>query len=172
MKRKKKKWHQVPWTPFVEVPVSADARLQQLDPPSAMFINSRYQVTVYQREADPPFGTIAHLSFRTLDRSPWHDWRDMQRLKNEICGPECDAVEIYPAESKLVDSANQYHLFVFKDYKLPFGFSERLVGDGAWEKSRQRGFPKGERPADCLNAAEYDARVRAALTQKETSDHE
>lgn len=52
-----------------------------------------------------------------------HDWRDMQTIKNVLCGEECQAVEIYPAESELIDTANNFHLWVFLDgYKLPFGF--------------------------------------------------
>ena len=109
---------------------------------------------------------MAHLSFKVHDKQAHHDWRDIQRLKNEICGAECDAVEIYPAESKLVDSANQYHLFVFKDYKLPFGFQERLVGDGAWGNSVQRPFPPDARPADCLTPEQYQAAVDAAVARK------
>jgi hypothetical protein len=36
-----------------------------------------------------------------------HDWRDLQRIKNQLVGPECEAVELYPAESRKVDTANQ-----------------------------------------------------------------
>ncbi len=73
-------------------------------------------------------GNYVHLSIRRVDRSPIRDWRHMQQIKNEILGPEAEAVELYPAESRLVDTANQYHLWC----KLPgqqfeFGFTSRLV---------------------------------------------
>jgi hypothetical protein len=134
-----------------------------LDPPAAIFRNSRYQVTVYVGAPVEPFGEIAHLSFKVHDRQPWHDWRDMQRIKNELCGPECEAVEVFPAESRLVDSANQYHLFVFQSYTLPFGFRERLVGDADWQQSKQRPFPADARPADCMSAEDYDAALQRAI---------
>lgn len=162
MKRKKTDWSRVPWTPFKETPLPDDA-IARLDMPTHMLINSRYQVAVYLRGELPPFGHIVHLSIKVHDKQAHHDWRDLQRIKNEICGPECDAVEIYPAESKLVDTANQYHLTVFRDYKLPFGFQSRLVGDGKWDKSVQRAWPRGLRPADCLTPEEYQEAVNQAI---------
>ena len=169
-KRKKTDWSKVPWTPFREC-VLPDDPINAMDPPAAILKNSRYQVTVYLRGRHPVFGDIAHLSFKTLDKQPHHDWRDMQRIKNEICGPECDAIELYPAESKLVDTANQYHLFVFRSFKFDIGFQERLVGDGDWGNSVQRPWPEGERPADCLDAAQFDALVVAMQKKHKESDH-
>ena len=47
-----------------------------------------------------------------------------QEIKNQLVSPDCEAVEIYPNEDRLIDTANQYHLFVFPlKYKLPFGIS-------------------------------------------------
>jgi hypothetical protein len=52
--------------------------------------------------------------------------------------------EVYPAESRLVDTANQYHLWVFMDHavRLPVGYRRREVLDsiaaaavGAWQRS-------------------------------------
>ncbi len=162
MKRKKTDWSKVPWTEWQKCELPTD-QLNRMDPPQAIFRNSRYQVVCYLRDSGEPFGTIAHLSFKVHDKQPHHDWRDMQRIKNEICGPECDAVEIFPAESKMVDAANQYHLFVFQKYRLPFGFQTRLVADGTWGKSIQRPFERGERPADCLDAVQYSALINAQL---------
>lgn len=60
-----------------------------------------------------------------------HDWRDLQAIKNELVGPEHEAIELYPAESRLVDTANQYHLWVLKDpsQRIPVGWTQRLVMD-------------------------------------------
>lgn len=161
-KHKQTDWSQVPWTPFRQCERPTD-EINSLDPSHVILRNSRYQVTVYLRDDHPVFGAVAHLSFKTHDRQAHHDWRDIQRIKNEICGPECDAVEIYPAESKLVDTSNQYHLFVFRDFKLDIGFQERLIGDGSWQKSVQRPFPPGERPSDCLNSEQYQAMLDRAV---------
>ena len=58
--------------------------------------------------------TPTYLSIKRRDQEPFHDWRAMQSIKNAICGPEWEAIEIYPAESRLVDTANQYHLFCWQ----------------------------------------------------------
>lgn len=82
-----------------------------------------YQVAV--READNGFGaTMVAISIRRVDREPVTDWRDMQAIKNAVVGEECEAIEIYPAESRLVDTANQRLLWAFVDpsVRLPVGF--------------------------------------------------
>lgn len=164
MKKKRTDWSRVPWTPFVQMEVPRN-RANDIDPPYAIYANSRYQVTVYLRGEHPLFGDVAHLSFKTHDKQAFHDWRDMQRIKNEICGPETEAIEIFPAESRLVDGANQYHLFVFRTWTIPLGFQDRLVSDGAWRGSKQRPFPPGERPADCLNPEQFEAHYQATLAK-------
>lgn len=100
------------------------------------FRNDLYQVTVYDD------GHIVHLSIKRNDREPIHDWRDLQEIKNQLVGAENEAIEIYPAESKRVDSANQYHLWVFKDptYRIPIGFQTRLVSEDTIGLSKQRAF--------------------------------
>jgi len=71
------------------------------------------------------------LSIKSMDRHPRHDWRHMMKIKNELIGEENEAVELYPAQSRVVDTSNQYHLFVIKDtqHKFPFGYTEGLVLD-------------------------------------------
>lgn len=83
-----------------------------------VFINDKYQVNVRSME------NMTHLSIKRLDKQPIHDWRELQEIKNQLVGPEHEGVELYPAESRLVDSANQFHIWVVKDksYRFPFGF--------------------------------------------------
>lgn len=72
--------------------------------------------------------SCVHLSIHSNDRSHLRDWRDYQRLKNEILGEDWEAVELYPAESRLVDTSNQFHLFAFAPpFKFPFGYQTRAV---------------------------------------------
>lgn len=70
--------------------------------------NDRYDVLV-RRRVD---GSV-HLSIKRLDRGVIHDWRHLQQIKNEIIGEEQLAIEIYPPESELIDTSNQYHLWHF-----------------------------------------------------------
>lgn len=69
--------------------------------------NRKYVVGVERRED----GSVSSLSIRRDDRKPIHDWRDLQRIKNEIAGPEIEALELYPAMSRLMDTSNQYWLW-------------------------------------------------------------
>ena len=156
--------HRKPWTPWVELPPpDPSIYIGDQEPPASHYANSRYHVALwFDGSDDHPMGKWIHLSIKDHDRSARHDWRDLQRIKNELVGPECEAIEIYPAESRLVDTANQYHLYVFQDWKPPQGFDCRLVADGTSAfapNAEQRPFE--ERPADCLNGDQLDAYCRA-----------
>lgn len=105
-----------------------------------IWINCTYQVAA--RELG---NNGVHLSIKRLDRQVIRDWRDLQWIKNELIGPECEAVELFPAESRLVDQANQYHLTAVRDpsFRFPFGFNDgRLVSEGSIAGSVQRPFEK------------------------------
>ncbi|HJZ57258.1 MAG TPA: hypothetical protein VKE74_19975 [Gemmataceae bacterium] len=84
-----------------------------------------------------------HLAICRNDRQPIHDWRDLQRIKNDLCGPEAEACEIYPAESRLCDRANTYHLWVLPPgVRFAFGMAERdVTADNPG--SVQRGWASG-----------------------------
>ena len=46
-------------------------------------------------------------------------WSELQKIKNEIFGEETTAIEYYPANSRLVDEANIYWLWIFPDGIIP-----------------------------------------------------
>ena len=72
---------------------------------------------------------LIHLSVKRFDQEPIHSWRDLQAIKNALVGDEREAAEIYPAESRLVDTANIYHLWALPEgERFPFGFDRRNVG--------------------------------------------
>jgi hypothetical protein len=142
-----RKTAETPWTPFHPAEAHAphpdlvrkgaaltgksedDVRLLIDDEMSRnrLYVNSRYQVAV--KEAGPAF---RHLSIKRIDQTQVRSWRDLQRIKNDLLGPECEAVELYPAESRLVDTANQYHLWgsVEPSFQFPFSISDtRLVAE-------------------------------------------
>lgn len=120
------------WTPFVEVTTIVQrgtGQVRRLDRLGFehCYANNRY--IVLTRGVDVPgIGRMTWVSLRRTDRLPVRDWRDLQRIKNEIVGPEAEAVELFPAESRLVDGANQFHLWCGPPgMRFPFGFDERLV---------------------------------------------
>jgi hypothetical protein len=89
----------------------------------AIFINDVYNVRI--RNVSP----FVQLDIARLDGQPCKSWHEFQRIKNELVGPECEGVELFPAESRLVDTANQYHLWVNPDpqFRFPFGYQRRVV---------------------------------------------
>ena len=90
------------------------------------WINERYQVA---RRAFP--GTpMVQLNIRRRDGKPiLRDWRHFQEIKNQLVGAECEGVELYPAESRLVDTSNKYHIWCHSDpnFRFPVGFDYRHV---------------------------------------------
>lgn len=109
------------------------------------FVNNIYTVywTTLHAENDAP--DVIWLSIKRHDRKTIHDWRHFQRIKNELVGPQFEGMEMYPAEERLVDAANQYHLYVIDDptFRWPWGFRDRLVSGpeaAAAIGARQRPF--------------------------------
>lgn len=120
----------------------------------SVYVNEHYQVNVevIGTPFGPQVGEVVWLSIKRRDRQAIHDWRELQGVKNRIVGEEHEAFEVYPAESRLVDSANQFHLWVFVDprVRLPVGFREREVMDtetAAAQGATQRPFaaPQAQR---------------------------
>lgn len=121
------------------------------------FLNDKYQVNVRFDEEGNKWKGLVWLSIKRRDKEHIHDWRDLQIIKNKLCGEEREAVEIYPAESRLVDSSNQYHLWVLPEgEKVPFGYGQRLVVEGHDSKSKQRPFNNNEKPEDCKTLEEVE----------------
>ena len=98
----------------------ARAFLQEDHDRSRYFVNDIYQVQVQPCGADD---RMLHINIRRRDGAMFKDWRHFQQIKNEIAGPEREAVEIYPAESRKVDTSNKWHLWVLPEgVKLDLGW--------------------------------------------------
>lgn len=63
---------------------------------------------------------------RPVDRN----WPLFQAIKNQLLGPECEALELYPAESRKVDEANMYHMYGVADPAVKFSFGMTPVDLG------------------------------------------
>lgn len=83
-------------------------------------LNLVYSVQFFERESE--WGCIDHLLLRRHDQGLIFPWADLQRIKDELLGPERVAVEVFPPQSQLVDDANCRHLWVLPPaFALPFG---------------------------------------------------
>ena len=129
------------------------------------FYNGVYQAILDYRDRE---AGLTILTIRREDRKPVTDWRDVQWIKNQLLGPEVEAVQLFPSESRLVDSANQFYLYALeKGRRFPFGFESRMVSESVsavvphGQPSVQRPFADHVRPPDL---AESEERLRRMLT--------
>lgn len=132
-----------------------------IQPSDEVWMNDLYQATLRYMVKEhanmpPPDGEgLIHISVHRHDRYPVGDWRHMQQIKNELTGDARWAMEIYPPEAQLVDSSNEYHLWVLPlGADIPFAYPEGLVtndeqvekynsGRDEKYKGRQRPWQKG-----------------------------
>lgn len=54
------------------------------------------------------------LSVRRKDNGKM-GWAEKQEVKNSFCGEQHEGFEVFPPQSEVTDTSNQYHLWVFKD---------------------------------------------------------
>ena len=116
------------WTPFQSLGTQTTTFHMNdgdaYDDTAEIFLNSRYKVAKYDD------GETIHLSIKRLDGQALQDWRELQRIKNELLGKEVEAVQLHPAESRLLDMCDQVHLWALKQGRFQFGFNERIVSEG------------------------------------------
>jgi hypothetical protein len=93
----------------------AVAQLDAYDAQCEYWRNDIYQVQTRRFHCAPFNADMVHINIRRIDGAAVFDWRHRQIIKNEIVGAECEAFELYPAESRLVDTANKYHIWAFVD---------------------------------------------------------
>ncbi len=152
------------WTPFerCNMAVGPDGQMHQLNTESygggaEVWRNNIFTVTKWDREFHESEKTplsVTHLSIKRNDGAAIRDWRHFQRIKNELCGPEREGVEIFPAESRLVDGANQWHVWVLPvGARVPFGFGSRLVSGNQDGGVQQRPWEPGQEPGDAQDVS-------------------
>ena len=110
-----------------------------------MWANDLYVVEVHRNHQNGAGQDVKmiELAVRRQDRGHVQDWRHMQEIKNQLVGKECEGVELFPAESRLKDSCNQFWMYCFEDPKIrfPFGmFTGREVDDQSFKNTKQRKF--------------------------------
>lgn len=109
------------WSALVEVEAGRMNQAADFGCPGLLraWTNNVYSVQLYLCVSE--WGPIDHLMIKRHDDAASRSWADMQRIKNELFGPERVAVEVYPPVSELVDQANMYHLWILPvGFRLPF----------------------------------------------------
>lgn len=91
------------------------------------FKNNRYVVMIDDFAPMSNGITAIKAMVQRHDNEPIpNHWREMQSIKNEIFGKEITAIEYYPAESKLMDAANIYWLWILNTEYLPLAVFNQL----------------------------------------------
>jgi hypothetical protein len=104
---------------------AAIAKLEEGTAGAEYYINALYQVQVMPTGPDEG---MLHLCIRRRDGAAIFDWRHMQQIKNELAGPEREALQLFPADSRLVDASNKYHLWVLPEgARIKLGWETREV---------------------------------------------
>ena len=90
----------------------------------AFWFNNIYSVQFYEHYTS--WGEVTQILVRRHDGTAKVPWRHLQRIKNELVGPERVGVEVFPANSNLVDQANCFHIWVLPEgFELPFGLHSK-----------------------------------------------
>jgi hypothetical protein len=138
---------------MARIGVSREEALRQLEHEASQveyWVNDVYQVGKRKLPVGHPWNhtqyEMIHLNIRRRDGKPiFRDWRHFQRIKNELAGEECEALELYPAESRLSDTSNKFHLWCMPSgVTAPFGMHGRDVMDDDGDRTpgfRQRKLP-------------------------------
>lgn len=144
------------WQPLQQVPLADRGAFDSLgtDPDDEAWVNDTYQVFV--KYLTPPTEIpmpipwtsprdgFCQLSIKRHDREPARDWRHLQQIKNEILGEEREALELFPRESRLMDTSNQYHLWAFpKGVEIPIGVPFGHVSSHEQTKALNRARTQG-----------------------------
>ena len=107
---------------------------QTPDDADETWYNDLYYVSL-RRRPDHVFGSkegMIQLGIASHDGTARHDWRHFQEIKSALAGPECEAFELDPAESRLLDPSNYYTLWCFP------GIRRLKVGHDAARDVRDR----------------------------------
>ena len=81
-----------------------------------VYRNSEYVVMVAEVDTHSEyFGLVTYLMIGRQDGEAVYSWLDLQHIKNSLVGEEALALEVFPPESHLLDTANVYHLWVLPE---------------------------------------------------------
>jgi len=92
----------------------------EIIPGGKAYSNGVYTATLRKHQDGWPFGggKWAMIGIHSEDGAPRHDWRDFQNIKNDLVGPDWEAIELYPSEDRLIDPSNYYMLWCAPKIKI------------------------------------------------------
>ena len=147
-KKEIQEWRQQLKDAGINAPYASLKKVFEVDAEAEVYVNDTYavpkadatQAHMVHAGEDTGWPAMWYLSIKRNDKEVIWDWRELQEIKNLICGEDNEGMQLFPAEERVVDTANQYHLFVIKEAGLffPIGFAVRNVTDAPVANTKQR----------------------------------
>lgn len=103
--------------------------------------NDLYQVNVqkglnakywFHFDADN-INQYVYLSIKRRDKEAAFDLEHIQEIKDVLVSKNSMGIELYPNQKRVLDTANQYHMFVFPENFSPIEFTEDFNSEDADE---------------------------------------
>jgi hypothetical protein len=98
------------------------------------------------------FGVVTYLVCARRDGEPVHSWLDLQRIKSTLVGEELVAIEVYPPDSHLLDTANCYHLWVLPGHRRDFPLDLTVLNQKRSRASQNQSFKSQRQRQRDVNA--------------------
>jgi hypothetical protein len=107
-----------------------DGSVHDRSPEDGSWFYGNDRFTVHVRPIDDALGLEGpvRISVHDHQRTPDIPWRLLQRIKNEVVGPDRWAMQWFPDEAHLVDESNEHHLFVLTKGESPPAWLAHLGG--------------------------------------------
>lgn len=77
-----------------------------------VFVSASFQVNVRACKPKQEWPLMFHASIKRRDREVIIDRSPFQQIKKELFGERFEGLELYPSRNRVLDQANQYHLWV------------------------------------------------------------
>ena len=126
----------------------ASCKSAEIERQALVYTNQLFTILCYRGEGADDLvhlpmlkGKCAYLSIRRNDRKSNIYWHEKMKMVQIILGHDWFGVELYPPYKFMVDTANQYHLWVLPlESPFPMGFwtGRAVAGNEIHEGSKAR----------------------------------
>lgn len=127
---KKKRNFYSSWTKFVYDDIATNSYIKRTNNKNSEIYTNKSHMVIVEPMDNRGINGWVNLSIKRHDRKAECDWRIFQRIKNDLVGEKREAVQLFPSMDRVLDTANQYFLWVApKDYVFGIGQIEQEVSD-------------------------------------------
>lgn len=126
---------------------------------------------IYSIAVGDDFAPWKHLSWKRHDKAAVRYWSHVLAMKDQIVGRDVEALELFPSEARLVDTANQFHLFACPpaEWQIPFGLGLDPDRSDLWTLN-DSSFDPDDDPDEWFEADDAEVQVRRFLADCQHED--